>query len=274
MIIFNVQKWWPPFSLWRNVNLMPNNIWSKWNVSISHGGFAVCYPRRRHHVQPHKYLPQCKGLHGGMWFSFHRRELFHPFNLPPHPKLLFCFLPSHLATHHCPTKRWQLVTNGLHCTLRVSCPRRQWQTQGSEEVQRRKGAGSPRSSRAPGTGGWKSIQIRPLIGHDSTKAVECGNPLSTTHSRFGWWREREQRRAKGRGRGKETLFHIIATRAVPFKTYSFQTVSCSMSEWLKSLAAGRMGYVSKIHNWFGMTAFQWCISMKWFSSISLELQSR
>lgn len=168
------------------------------------------------------------------------------------------FPPSHLATHHCPTKRWQLVTNGLHCTLRVSCPRRQWQTQGSEEVQRRrKGAGSPRSSRAPGTGGWKSIQIRPLIGHDSTRAVECGNPLSTTHSRFGWWREREQRRAKGRGRGKETLFHIIATRAVPFKTYSFQTVSCSMSEWLKSLAAGRMGYVSKIHNWFGMTAFQW-----------------
>ena len=41
--------------------------------------------------------------------------------------------------------------------------------------------GSPCSSVAPGTGGWKSIQIRPLIGPDSTRAVECGNPLSATH---------------------------------------------------------------------------------------------
>lgn len=88
----------------------------------------------------------------------------------------------HLATLHCPAKRWQLVTNGLHCTLCVSCPGSRWRTRGREGGQRRKGAGSPCSSKAPGTGGWKSIQIRPLIGPDSTRAVECGNPLSATHS--------------------------------------------------------------------------------------------
>lgn len=102
------------------------------------------------------------------------------------------------VTHHCPTKHWQLLTNGLHCLLCVSCPRRQWQTRGSEEEsKKKKGAGSPRSSKAPGTGGWKSILIRLLIGSDSTRAVECGNPLCATHIKSEWRRKRKGEKRRG-----------------------------------------------------------------------------
>lgn len=79
---------------------------------------------------------------GWMWFSPHWRTLCHPLHLPLHPKLQFPFTPSslpHLTTHHCPAKRWQLVTNGLRCTQHVSCPGRWWQTWGREGEESRRG---------------------------------------------------------------------------------------------------------------------------------------
>lgn len=103
-------------------------------------------------------------------------------SLHPAPQnLFFPWSPfrSHLVTHHCLTKRWQLLTNGLCCLLCISYPRRQWQALGSvEESKKSKGVMITHSLKAPGTGGWKSIQIWLLIDLDSTRAVKCVNPTS------------------------------------------------------------------------------------------------
>ena len=105
----------------------------------------------------------------------------------PHPQLLFPFLPSlppgpilpHFIAPLNADNWWQMDC-AAHCAS--VAPGDGGGSRGREGEQRRKGAGSPCSSKAPGTGGWKSIQIRPLIGPDSARAVECGNPLSATHS--------------------------------------------------------------------------------------------
>lgn len=119
-----------------------------------------------------------------------------PVPLPALPSYTPIFVPviAPLNTDNC----WQMDYTA-RC---VSCPRRQWQTRGSEEeCKRRKGAESPRSSEAPGTGGWKSILILLLIGPDSTRAADCGNPLCATHNKFEWWRKAKGVKKEGLGGG-------------------------------------------------------------------------
>lgn len=170
---------------------------------------------KRQYVQTNICSLTLLGLFGGMCFSFHWRELFHPFHLPPashNPESFFFLLPAlpshpHLVTHHCLTKRWQLLTNGLYCLLCISYPRRQWQALGSEEERkRRKGPRITHSHKAPGTGGWKSIQIRLFIGPDSIRAVKCGNHSQQNKMMVG------RRQKEGKKGKEEELFHNITMK--------------------------------------------------------------
>lgn len=123
--------------------------------------------------------------------------------LPPCP-----ILPHFIALLN--ADNWWQMDCAAHCesvALGVSCGPRA----GKEGIGG-KGEGSPCSSKAPGTGGWKSIQIRPLIGPDSARAVECGNPLSATHTaKLDDGAEEVQRGEGGPKTCYSTLFHIIKT---------------------------------------------------------------
>lgn len=129
--------------------------------------------------------------------------------LSPPPVLPPCpILPHFIALLN--ADNWWQMDCAAHCAsvaLGVSCAPRA----GKEGIGG-KGEGSPCSSKAPGTGGWKSIQIRPLIGPDSARAVECGNPLSATHTaKLDDGAEEVQRGEGGPKTCYSTLFHIIKT---------------------------------------------------------------
>ncbi len=117
-------------------------------------------------------------------------------------------LSPHLATLHCPAKRWQLVTNGLRCTLCVSCSGRRWPTRGREGEKRRKRAGSPLQQQGAWHR-WPKINTDPASDwawqHKSSgvwESTEC-------HTQLNWMMEGKRAEEEQRERGEDTLFHMI-----------------------------------------------------------------
>lgn len=107
------------------------------------------------------------------------------------------FLPQP-ATLHCPAKCWQLVTNGLHCTLWVSCP---WRRTVVEES-RAEEEGSGESLHQQGAWHrWLKINTDPASDlawqHKSSgvwESAEC-------HTQLNWMMEGLRAREEQRGEG-------------------------------------------------------------------------